>query len=341
PPPARSAADGRRPMVQILTLRERLAAVPGTVRRRAGGAGERLVAASAARAIAPEIPRTAGPDHLERAASRLLRRAAQDEFAREGVTRLPLPEGTDREALRRADVPGDTAFHAFVEDLLGAIDIAPSPLERDDAVALREGRGARDAYGLSPEVAGDLASYLLCLAHGLRSREQDQEPLEEYLARQETALNARAPGAGAARAAGCAGAARPSREGARHRLLPPPHRLRDGAGRGGQSRLRRAAQRGRARLRALRNGTHPAASLRRDGVRRGRAPGQACPVRASRLRSAGLLDQLALDAGQHPGHAVQAQRADHLTETQGVDDLLGGVQHLADGAAVERLGEDR
>lgn len=175
-------------MVQILTLRERLAAVPGTVRRRAGGAGERLVAASAARAIAPEIPRTAGPDHLERAASRLLRRAAQDEFAREGVTRLPLPEGTDREALRRADVPGDTAFHAFVEDLLGAIDIAPSPLERDDAVALREGRGARDAYGLSPEVAGDLASYLLCLAHGVRSSEQDQETLEEYLARQETAL---------------------------------------------------------------------------------------------------------------------------------------------------------
>src|SRR5690606_39988820 len=89
PPPARSAADGRRPMVQILTLRERLAAVPGTVRRRAGGAGERLVAASAARAIAPETPRTAGPHPLERAASRRLRRAAPDEVARGGVTRLP------------------------------------------------------------------------------------------------------------------------------------------------------------------------------------------------------------------------------------------------------------
>lgn len=188
-------------MVQILTLRERLAAVPGTVRRRAEGAGERLAAVAAARAIAPEIPRTADAGHLERAAHRLLRRAAQDEFAREGVARLPLPEGTDREALRRADVPGDAAFHAFVEDLLGAIDIAPSTLERDDALALRDGRGARDAYGLSPEVAGDLASYLLCLAHGLRREETgggtrgrgtgaaaDDGTLEEYLAGQEASL---------------------------------------------------------------------------------------------------------------------------------------------------------
>ena len=149
-------------MVQIFTLRERLAALPGAVRRRAEAVGVRASAVADARAVVPEIPRDAEADHLERAARRLLRRAAQDEFAREGVDRVPLPpEDIGRADLRRADVPGEASFHAFVEDVLSAVDIAPSPLERDDAVELREARGSSDAYGLSPEVASDLASYLL------------------------------------------------------------------------------------------------------------------------------------------------------------------------------------
>ena len=148
-------------MVQIFTLRERLAALPGAVRRRADAVGVRASAVADARAVVPEIPRDAEADHLERAARRLLRRAAQDEFAREGVTRVPLPEATGRADLRRADVPGEASFRAFVEDLLSAVDIRPSLLERDDAVDLRDARGSADAYGISPEVASDLASYLL------------------------------------------------------------------------------------------------------------------------------------------------------------------------------------
>ena len=148
-------------MVQIFTLRERLAALPGAVRRRAEAVGVRASAVADARAVVPEIPRDAEADHLERAARRLLRRAAQDEFAREGVTRVPLPEATGRADLRRADVPGEASFRAFVEDLLSAVDIRPSLLERDDAVDLRDARGSADAYGISPEVASDLASYLL------------------------------------------------------------------------------------------------------------------------------------------------------------------------------------
>ena len=148
-------------MVQIFTLRERLAALPGAVRRRAEAVGVRASAVADARAVVPEIPRDAEADHLERAARRLLRRAAQDEFAREGVTRVPLPEATGRADLRRADVPGEASFRAFVEDLLSAVDIRPSLLERDDAVDLRDARGSADAYGVSPEVASDLASYLL------------------------------------------------------------------------------------------------------------------------------------------------------------------------------------
>ncbi|WP_394216619.1 hypothetical protein [Brachybacterium vulturis] len=166
-------------MVQIFTLRERLAALPSTVRRRAETSTLRASVIADARAVAPEIPRDADAGHLERAARRLLRRAAQDEFAREGVARVPLPpEDTGRAELRRADVPGEASFHAFVEDVLSAVDIAPSPLERDDAVALRDARGSSDAFGLSPEVASDLASYLLCRAYALA---QGREELESYL----------------------------------------------------------------------------------------------------------------------------------------------------------------
>lgn len=154
-------------MVQIFTLRERLAALPGAVRRRAGAVGARASAVADARAVVPEIPRDAEAGHLERAARRLLRRAAQDEFAREGVTRVPLPEATGRADLRRADVPGNASFRAFVEDVLGAVDIRPSLLERDDAVDLRDAPGSADAYGISPEVASDLASYLLGRAFAL------------------------------------------------------------------------------------------------------------------------------------------------------------------------------
>ncbi|MDN5820225.1 MAG: hypothetical protein L0H74_03730 [Brachybacterium sp.] len=166
-------------MVQIFTLRERLAALPSTVRRRAETSTLRASVIADARAVAPEIPRGADAGHLERAARRLLRRAAQDEFAREGVARVPLPpEDTGRADLRRADVPGEASFHAFVEDVLSAVDIAPSPLERDDAVELRDARGSSDAYGLSPEVASDLASYLLCRSYALGD---GVDELEEHL----------------------------------------------------------------------------------------------------------------------------------------------------------------
>jgi hypothetical protein len=165
-------------MVQIFTLRERLAALPATVRRRAETSSARATVIADARAVAPEIPRDADIGHLERAARRLLRRAAQDEFAREGISRLRLPDAASRAELRQADVPGDAGFHAFVEDLLSAVDIAPSPLERDDAVDLRGARGSSDAYGLSPEVASDLASYLLGRAYALYDGTATEE---EYL----------------------------------------------------------------------------------------------------------------------------------------------------------------
>ncbi|WP_062946488.1 hypothetical protein [Brachybacterium sp. sponge] len=159
-------------------LRDRLHAA----RRRAEIAGARADVLAQARAVVPELPRDADAGHLERAARRLVRRAAQDEFAREGITRIPVPEATGRAELRRADLASDAAFHAVVEDVLSAVEIVPSPLESDDAVALRDARASSDAYGLSPEVAADLASYLLGRAFLLRDEERD---LDAYLDRHE------------------------------------------------------------------------------------------------------------------------------------------------------------
>ena len=159
-------------------LRDRLHAA----RRRAEIAGARADVLAQARAVVPELPRDADAGHLERAARRLVRRAAQDEFAREVITRIPVPEATGRAELRRADLASDAAFHAVVEDVLSAVEIVPSPLESDDAVALRDARASSDAYGLSPEVASDLASYLLGRAFLLRDEERD---LDAYLDRHE------------------------------------------------------------------------------------------------------------------------------------------------------------
>lgn len=162
-------------MKPISALTGRLSAVPTAVRRRSQDAASRARIRADARAIAPTIPRDADPGHLIRAARRLVRRAAQDEFAREGITQVRLPEEIDRAELRRVDVPGDASFHAVVEDVVSALDIAPSTLERDDAIDLRRAPSSADRYGLSPEVAADLASYLLQRAVELDGEVEDVE----------------------------------------------------------------------------------------------------------------------------------------------------------------------
>lgn len=179
-------------MKPIATIRGRLGAVPAAVRQRADNSSVRSRLLADARAVVPELPRDADAGHLIRAARRLVRRAAQDEFAREGITQVRLPEGWGRLELRRADVPSEASFHAFVEDVLLAIDIGPSLLERDDAADLRTAPTSADRYGLSPEVAADLASYLLGRAFELEqelasqrdAEAHDPQDIEEFYAQQ-------------------------------------------------------------------------------------------------------------------------------------------------------------
>src|SRR5699024_10379429 len=127
------------------------------------------------RAVFPDVPRDAGPERLIRHARRLVLAAARDEFAREGVELVDLPEGWGRAELRRADLAGEEAFRGFVEEVIGALDIAPSPLEKDDALELRDGPYSADRYGLSLEASADLASYLLSRAWMLMALELVEE----------------------------------------------------------------------------------------------------------------------------------------------------------------------
>lgn len=163
---------------------------------------DRLARASAARTsvladardVFPDIPRDADSGRLIRHAHRLVLGAARDEFAREGVTLVSIPEGWGRAELRRADLASDSAFQGFVEEVIRALDIAPSTLERDDALVLRDGPYSADSYGFSLEASADLASYLLSRAWVLRALEAADAAADGTAPREITADTQPSPG---------------------------------------------------------------------------------------------------------------------------------------------------
>ena len=162
-------------MRPLAALRGRFAHVPAAVLRRSESGAARAAVIGDVRAVFPDVPRDAGPERLIRHARRLVLAAARDEFVREGVELVDLPEGWGRAELRRADIAGDAAFRGFVEEVIGALDIAPSPFEKDDALELRDGPYSADHYGLSLEAGADLASYLLSRAWMLMALELVEE----------------------------------------------------------------------------------------------------------------------------------------------------------------------
>src|SRR5690625_3566953 len=129
----------RRSVRPLAALRDRFTHVPAAVLRRSESGAARAAVIDDVRAVFPDVPRDAGPERLIRHARRLVLAAARDEFAREGVELVDLPEGWGRAELRRADLAGEEAFRGFVEEVIGALDIVPSPLEKDDALELRGG----------------------------------------------------------------------------------------------------------------------------------------------------------------------------------------------------------
>lgn len=158
-------------MKPLEALRGHLAHLPATVLRRSESSAARSAVIADVRGVFPDVPRDASPERLIRQARRLVLGAARDEFAREGVEVVELPQGWGRAELRRADIPGDAAFQGFVEQVITALDIVPSPLEKDDALELRDSPYSSDCYGLSLEASADLASYLLSRAWMLTALE--------------------------------------------------------------------------------------------------------------------------------------------------------------------------
>lgn len=132
------------------------------------------------RAVVPDLPRGADAAQVVRRAHRLVLDAAVDEFAREGTELVDLPDGWGRAELLAADVAADPAVRAVFDQVVASLVIAPSTLARDDALALRDGDYAADAYGFSLETAADLASYLLSRAWAMAPAGTE----EDFLARQ-------------------------------------------------------------------------------------------------------------------------------------------------------------
>ncbi|MCS6711740.1 hypothetical protein JSY14_06790 [Brachybacterium sp. EF45031] len=124
------------------------------------------------RSAFPDLPRHPSADDLLARARRLVREAAQAEFAREGVGLVDLPEGWGRAELQEAGLPSDPRFHALVESTLAVLTFPQEALRPEDARELLHGPGARDGHGLSLESASDLGGYLLLAA---RERRVTQE----------------------------------------------------------------------------------------------------------------------------------------------------------------------
>lgn len=171
-------------MKPFMSIGTTISRVPGALRRRVEPRLTRHAPVSVGnlRRIDPMLPREPDADQLMRAARRIVRRAARDEFAREGVRLIRLPEGWGRAELRQADIAGDAAFHGFVEGVLAAVDIAPSAMGPEDVEDLRTAPESGDAYGYSLEAAADLASYLLSRAWRLMAKEADSSEAEFFAA---------------------------------------------------------------------------------------------------------------------------------------------------------------
>src|SRR5690625_6996378 len=83
----------RRSMRPLAALRDRFTHVPAAVLRRSESGAARAAVINDVRAVFPDMPRDAGPEHLIRHARRLVLAAARDEFARGAVAAGGTSEG--------------------------------------------------------------------------------------------------------------------------------------------------------------------------------------------------------------------------------------------------------
>ena len=123
------------------------------------------------RSIAPELGRSpSGQDLLDHARG-LVITAMRDEFFREGLQLVDLPEDWTRSTLLHAHLDEDLDYRAFMDRSLHALDLEADPEPIAHLRQQLDSPAAADRVGLTVETAGAIAVALVHAAARLEQRE--------------------------------------------------------------------------------------------------------------------------------------------------------------------------
>lgn len=113
------------------------------------------------RRVAPRIGRAPEPQDLLDHARGVIVEAMRDEFFREGLVLVDLPEDWTRRTLLEATIPEDAEYQAFIYRSLYALDLDADPQPLAHIEQLLGSPASADRVGLTLEAAGALARLLV------------------------------------------------------------------------------------------------------------------------------------------------------------------------------------
>lgn len=141
-------------------------------------AGRRTAEHPDLRPVAPQLGRTPQPQDLLDHARGLVVEAMRDEFFREGLMLVDLPEDWTRRTLLEAGIPEDAEYTAFVHRSLYAMDLQAPAQPLAHVRQLLSSPAAQDRVGLTLEAAGALVRLLVHEAVKRRGGGETQEARE-------------------------------------------------------------------------------------------------------------------------------------------------------------------
>lgn len=146
------------------------------------------------RSVIPSLPARLEPRDVVGACELVLRRAAEHEFAREGLdlvdALVDLPPAWGRRDLLVADIPSLPSYQAFVLTAAAAPSLREIAGGGASARSQLDSPSARDEYGITLEAAGELVSFLLSRGWDLFGSDLEFAPLEQTDAETDTGTDA-------------------------------------------------------------------------------------------------------------------------------------------------------
>ena len=115
--------------------------------------------------VFPQLPSKASATDLLSLAETLVIAAARDEFVREGLDYVDLPESWTRHDLREANIAETADFKRFSSVTLESLDLdEPRILSEPELVRVMEDSASADACGPTLEAAGAAVAFLVARA---------------------------------------------------------------------------------------------------------------------------------------------------------------------------------